>query len=30
MRPVVVTGVADDAPLMAEEQFCPRHTGRHL
>ncbi len=23
MRPVVVTGVADDAPLMAEEQFCP-------
>jgi acyl-CoA reductase-like NAD-dependent aldehyde dehydrogenase len=23
MRPTVVTGIADDAPLMAEEQFCP-------
>jgi acyl-CoA reductase-like NAD-dependent aldehyde dehydrogenase len=23
MRPVVVTGIPDDAPLMAEEQFCP-------
>jgi acyl-CoA reductase-like NAD-dependent aldehyde dehydrogenase len=23
MRPVAVTGIADDAPLMAEEQFCP-------
>lgn len=23
VRPTVVTGIADDAPLMAEEQFCP-------
>ena len=23
MRPTVVTGIADDALLMAEEQFCP-------
>jgi acyl-CoA reductase-like NAD-dependent aldehyde dehydrogenase len=23
MRPTVVTDIADDAPLMAEEQFCP-------
>ena len=23
MRPTVVTNIADDAPLMAEEQFCP-------
>jgi acyl-CoA reductase-like NAD-dependent aldehyde dehydrogenase len=23
MRPTVVTAIADDAPLMAEEQFCP-------
>lgn len=23
MRPVMVTGISDDAPLMAEEQFCP-------
>ena len=23
MRPMVVTGLADDAPMMAEEQFCP-------
>ena len=23
MRPVAVTGIADDAPLMTEEQFCP-------
>lgn len=23
MRPVVVTELSDDAPLMAEEQFCP-------
>ena len=23
LRPVVVTGIPDDAPLMAEEQFCP-------
>ena len=23
MRPTVVTGIADDAPLMTEEQFCP-------
>jgi acyl-CoA reductase-like NAD-dependent aldehyde dehydrogenase len=23
MRPTVVTGVGDDAPLVAEEQFCP-------
>jgi acyl-CoA reductase-like NAD-dependent aldehyde dehydrogenase len=23
MRPVAVTGVPDDAPLMTEEQFCP-------
>ncbi len=23
MRPVVVTGIADDAALMTEEQFCP-------
>jgi len=23
MRPTVVTGLADDAPLMTEEQFCP-------
>jgi acyl-CoA reductase-like NAD-dependent aldehyde dehydrogenase len=23
MRPTVVTEIADDAPLMAEEQFCP-------
>ncbi len=23
MRPAVVTGLSDDAPLMAEEQFCP-------
>jgi acyl-CoA reductase-like NAD-dependent aldehyde dehydrogenase len=23
MRPTVVTDIADDAPLMSEEQFCP-------
>lgn len=23
MRPVAVTGIADEAPLMTEEQFCP-------
>lgn len=23
MRPVVVTGIPEDAPLMTEEQFCP-------
>jgi acyl-CoA reductase-like NAD-dependent aldehyde dehydrogenase len=23
MRPVAVSGLADDAPLMMEEQFCP-------
>jgi acyl-CoA reductase-like NAD-dependent aldehyde dehydrogenase len=23
MRPTLVTGIPDDAPLMAEEQFCP-------
>jgi acyl-CoA reductase-like NAD-dependent aldehyde dehydrogenase len=23
MRPMVVTGLADDAPMMVEEQFCP-------
>lgn len=23
MQPTVVSGIADDAPLMAEEQFCP-------
>jgi acyl-CoA reductase-like NAD-dependent aldehyde dehydrogenase len=23
MEPIVVTGLEDDAPLMAEEQFCP-------
>jgi acyl-CoA reductase-like NAD-dependent aldehyde dehydrogenase len=23
MRPTVVTGIGDDAPLMTEEQFCP-------
>jgi acyl-CoA reductase-like NAD-dependent aldehyde dehydrogenase len=23
MRPTVVTGIPDDAPLMTEEQFCP-------
>jgi acyl-CoA reductase-like NAD-dependent aldehyde dehydrogenase len=23
MRPVAVTGIPDDAPLMADEQFCP-------
>ena len=23
MRPTVVTEISDDAPLMAEEQFCP-------
>jgi acyl-CoA reductase-like NAD-dependent aldehyde dehydrogenase len=23
MQPIVVTDIADDAPLMAEEQFCP-------
>jgi acyl-CoA reductase-like NAD-dependent aldehyde dehydrogenase len=23
MRPVAITGIADEAPLMTEEQFCP-------
>jgi acyl-CoA reductase-like NAD-dependent aldehyde dehydrogenase len=23
MRPMIVTGVGDDAPMMVEEQFCP-------